>query len=193
MRPEEEKLFSQVQTSCFRRTSDLSLGFLSSDLPTTSDCHSPIPHPYPFASISQQCVTTPSGEREGGGSHPKIPEVKCAHEERPRCRIPLCGCTPGGAVFQSSRSCRIAGCSQSGKMPLIGLTDMVLGTESHCPHLKAGFTKHTSAGDIGQMSAPRTRGRGREVPCLARGGRGTSTPHPANLASLCAGLTRGSW
>lgn len=87
----------------------------------------------------------------------------------------------------------LRGCSQSGKMSLIGLTDMVLGTESHCPHLKAGFTKHTSAGDIGQMSAPRRRGRGREVPCLARGGRGTSTPHPANLASLCAGLTRGSW
>ena len=32
----------------------------------------------------------------------KIPEVKCAHEERLRCPIPLCGWTPGGVVFQSS-------------------------------------------------------------------------------------------
>jgi hypothetical protein len=27
-------------------------------------------------------------------------------------------------------------------MPLIGLADMIYGTESHSPHLKAGFSKH---------------------------------------------------
>ena len=94
----------------------------------------------------------------------------------------------GGAVDYSG-SCRAGRCSQSrGNVP-----GWISRHGSHCPPLKAGFSKHTWTGDRSQMGASRRRGRRRKVPCLASGGRGSVTPPPNQSGFPCAGLTRGSW
>lgn len=184
VRPKEGNLLSQVQTACI--SNDLWFpGLWAYVYPPLHIMPLFIPHPYPLACIFQQCVTMPREGRDDGGSHPKTPEVKSALRRDRDVHLSL----------DSRWSRRLQRILQGWVMFTIrgNVPGWISRHGSHCPPLKAGFSKHTWTGDRSQMGASRRRGRRRKVPCLASGGRGSVTPPPNQSGFPCAGLTRGSW
>lgn len=122
-------------------------------------------------------------DREGGGSPSEIPEVKCAPEEGLEAWPSL----DFGWSFVSKPTVNPAGLGGNQSTCPIEQRDAVHGLESHRSHLRAGFSKHRSAGDTGQMGTP-GGGGGDEDSLLGKEG-----SRHCHLVSLCARLTRGSW
>ena len=149
-------------------------------LPTTS--HYATLHTPPISSCLYFSTMCHNAE---GGSHPKTPEVKSAPRRDRDVHLSL----------DSRWSRRLQRILQGWATFTIrgNVPDWISRHGSHCPPLKAGFSKHTWTGDRSQMGASRRRGRRRKVPCLASGGRGSVTPPPNQSGFPCAGLTRGSW
>lgn len=70
-------------------------------------------------------------------------------------------------------------CSESGKLPLIGLTGMVPGTDSHSPHLKAGFSKHKKLVIQARWELPGGGGREQKFPTWQEGPAVPRCPSPS--------------
>lgn len=111
---------------------------------------------------------THSRKREENRSHPHPPEVMC----------PFLTWLLIGMDFFLWQAHSLL-CSEPEKLLPIGLTGMVHGTDSYFPHFESRMCKAQKAGDTGLMGASRRRGKGREVPYLARGIEQSCCPSPS--------------
>lgn len=144
-------------------------------------------HPTQALCLCFSTVPTNLVGREDGGSHSKTLRSNVPPEKGLNAPVAFCGWTLVEPRFKaSSGPCGAGCCPDAGEKHLIRLTDLVHGSEAHCPLLKTGFSEHKSAGDTGQMGSPRRRARGREAPAWQAGRCRHCHPSPSQFGfPLC--------